>query len=141
MEHPVRVAFCKVFFWKNGGQFNDTGLPVFEDDVRGNCDRAWDCGVCTYLGEWIEWLASQGWEWGWECDRCLRLTLAKDRHEGVERHVQGFYQAGRRSDLSPSDPEYKWEGDPDLPALEGCTRCGEGTSFLQLVIRRRNESG
>lgn len=133
MEFPVRVAFCKVLFWKNGGRFSATGLPVLEDQIRGSCDRAYDCGECSYLNDWIYWLSSQGWAWGWECDKCLRETKLEDARSAVERHVQGFFQSGR-SGLGPGDPDF----DPDSPTISGCTRCGfRETSFLQLVIRRK----
>ena len=132
MDAPVRVAFCKVLFWKNGGQFTPTGLPIFKHRIRGRCSRAFDCGACSYLQEWIAYLASQGWSWGWECDKCLKETKKTDEANGLVRSVQGFYQAGRRSDRTPDDPDY----DPDRPGLEGCTTCGWETSFLQLVVRR-----
>jgi len=135
VEHPVRVAFCKILFWKNGGSFSPTGLPIFrstDERVQGRCTRAYDCGQCSYLQEWLVFLQQQGWAWGWECDACLRKTLEEDRKSNIERHVQGYYQAGRRWDRTPDDPEY----DPDRPGLEGCTRCGWESSFLQLVIRK-----
>lgn len=135
MEHPVRVAFCKILFGAMGGRFTLTGLPDFSDKEHvplGNCDRAYDCGVCQLLQNWLAYLASQGWTWGWECDACLKATERSDRDAGLQRQVQGYYQAGRKRDLSPDDPNY----DPDQPALEGCTRCGWESSFLQLVIRR-----
>jgi hypothetical protein len=135
MEHPVRVAFCKILFWKNGGQFSPTGLPVVNarEQVRGKCTRAYDCGQCSYLQEWIAFLQQQGWSFGWECDTCLKKTEVEDRKNGVERHVQGYYQAGRKYETQPED---QWNWDPDRPGLEGCTRCGWESSFLQLVIRR-----
>jgi hypothetical protein len=134
-----RPPFCKILFGKNGGKFTATGLPDFnredEDDwVRGCCTRAFDCGSCLFLQEWLAALQAQGWEFGWECDQCLRETLPLDRQNGVTRSVQGFYQAGRRAGLTPDDPDY----DPDMPGLEGCTRnCGWESSLLQLVLRKR----
>lgn len=132
MERPVRVAFCKILFWKYGGQFSSTGIPDLRAQVRGKCTRAYDCGQCSFLQEWLLHLQQQGWGWGWECDRCLRETEDLDRISNIERHVQGFYQAGRKWDRTPDDPDY----DPDRPGLEGCTRCTWESSFLQLVIRR-----
>lgn len=135
MEHPVRVAFCKILFWKNGGQFTATGLPDLSDRkrlVKGRCDKAWDCGQCTFLQEWLQLLQSQGWVWGWECDACLKATEKSDIEQNIQRLVQGFYQSGRKFTTPPDDPNF----DPDRPGLEGCTRCGWESSFLQLVIRR-----
>lgn len=131
-DSPVRVAFCKILFAKNGGRFTDTGLPITNEGARGQCDRAYDCISCVYLEEWVQLLANDGWEIGWECDACLKNTDEHDDMTGVERRVQGFYQAGRPPEDPPSSEDY----DPDRPALSGCTRCGWGTSFLQLVLRR-----
>jgi hypothetical protein len=132
---PVRVAFCKVMFGWNGGEFSETGLPLAsEEEVRALCDRAYDCGACTALGTWLASLAAQGWTWGWECDKCVKDSRSVDAARGVRRVPQALYQAGRRRDRLPGDPEY----DPDLPGLEGCTTCGWESSFLQLVLRKEN---
>jgi hypothetical protein len=133
MEHPVRTAFCKILFWKMGGAFGPTGLPIIQPGVRGKCNRAFDCGSCSHMHDWLSLLLQQGWTWGWECDKCLRETKDSDDAQNIERSVQGFYQAGRKGDLTEDDPEY----DPDRPGLEGCTRCGWESSFLQLVLRRQ----
>lgn len=129
---PVRVAFCKILFAKNGGRFTATGLPIVNEGARGYCDRAFDCIMCIYLQEWVQVLIQQGWQASWECDACLKATKGSDEAAGVERQVQGFYQAGRAADLQPTSSDY----DPDRPALDGCQRCGWETSFLQLVLRR-----
>lgn len=140
MEHPVRVAFCKILFWKNGGSFDVNGLPFKEwsldqkkQYVRSKCSTPFDCGQCPLLHEWLSYLHSQGWTWGWECDQCLKDTLKADQDAGVERSVQGYYQAGRKAGTTEEDI---WNFDSDKPALEGCTRCGWESSFLQLVLRR-----
>jgi hypothetical protein len=139
MEHPVRVSFCKILFGKNGGSFTETGLPILQpgeldDDtqVRGKCSRAYDCGSCSYMQEWLVSLQEKGWHVGWECDRCLRESRYSDAETGVTRQVQGFFQAGRKKDKTQDDPDF----DPDLPGLEGCTKCGWESSFLQLVLRK-----
>jgi hypothetical protein len=138
-DRPVRVAFCKILFWKYGGSFDPSGLPRKQwtgdqrrQFVRGKCSSPYDCGQCSFLQEWLTHLQQQGWGWGWECDKCLRETEDIDRSNNTDRHVQGFYQAGRKGDRTPDDPDY----DPDRPGLEGCTRCAWESSFLQLVIRR-----
>lgn len=133
MEHPIRVAFCQIFFGANGGQFTELGNPIFYstdemDDggapVRGKCDRPYDCGTCPYMGQWVEGLQAQGWIIGWECYHCLKLT------KETPRLLPGFYQTGRI-------PNPTLDDQPEL--LEGCTRCGWETSFLQLVLRKAGE--
>lgn len=142
MEHPVRVAFCPIYFGSNGGQFDSLGKPIFskrdEDGfpARGKCDRPFDCGTCPYLGQWVLNLQAQDWEIGWECEKCLKDTKKEDTDKNI-RFLPGFYQAGRSKDLKPEDSDY----DPDRPPLEGCTRCGWETSFLQLIIRMRKKGG
>jgi len=143
MEHPFRVAFCKVFFAKNGGTFTEYGLPIFsaadhseEYPARGYCDKAFDCGSCAYLQEWLWSLYDKGWEIGWECDQCLRDTIRQDFYDKTERKVEGFFQSGRPK-LPVDHPDYWHEHDEDSGGLEGCTRCGWGSSFLQLVLRKR----
>lgn len=134
MEHPNRVAFCKLLFAWNGGTFNERNMPVVSKDswVRGSCDRAFDCLECTVMLNWLDSLKKQGWAIGWECDFCLKETDAERHREDMQRSVEGFYQSGWRSRLAPDDPEF----DEDKQALEGCTRCGWETNFLQLVLRR-----
>lgn len=124
-----RLAFCKILWWKNGGAFTSSGLPLAGDEwTRGKCVKAYDCSECVFLQEWLHWLVQQGWTFGWECDACLRATLETDAQENIVRHTQGFYQEGRQPDPTESPLEH--------PALTGCTRCGWESAFLQLVIRR-----
>jgi hypothetical protein len=145
VEHPVRVAFCKILFAENGGRFTENGLPVSDEDIRGLCDIAWDCASCTYLNTWVELLNAEGWESGWECALCLQRTRKADASLGVERVLPGFYSAGKSAIISPDDSDF----DPDLPSLAGCTHicppdaehsesyvCGWQSSFLQLILRR-----
>lgn len=138
MEHPVQVAFCLIYFGANGGTFDELGRPIFKErdedgfPVRGKCDRPFDCGTCHHLGKWVLELQSQGWDIGWECYQCLKDTKKTDTEEN-QRFLPGHYQAGRKQDLKEEDQDY----DPDQPPLEGCTRCGWSTSFLQLVLRRK----
>jgi hypothetical protein len=106
----------------------DLGDEMF---VRSLCSRAWDCGRCSLMHEWVRGLATSGWAVGWECVGCLKDTRREDEENGG-RVLPGFYQAGRRFDRTPDDPEF----DKDRPALEGCTRCGWESSLLQLVLRR-----
>ena len=124
-----RLAFCKILWWKNGGAFSSNGLPVVgEEWTRGKCAKAYDCAECIFLHEWLAWLVAQGWAFSWECDACLRLTLKTDSEAGVVRHVQGFFQEGRKH--QSDDPIL------ERPVLEGCARCGWESSLLQLVIRK-----
>jgi hypothetical protein len=147
MGHPVRVAWCKILFGANGGRFTGWGMPIFANEimdvtddgyvqqmpVRGKCDRAFDCIECWALNDWLKILINDGWEHGWECDKCLRETQKPDRQNNIQRQVQGIYQAGRKKGTPPED---KWNFDDDFPLLEGCTRCGWQSSFLQLVLRK-----
>lgn len=141
MEHPVKVAACKILFGKNGGTFTELGNPIWEKDVKALCDKAWDCGHCPYLHEWVAYRIAEGYSISWECDLCLRQTEKPDKAAGTERIVTGYYQSGRKFQMDSDDPMF----DPDRPGLEGCTRvipetrevCGWESSFLQLVLRRR----
>ena len=136
MAHPVRLAFCPILFGKNGGQFDDKGLPVFatrqDKAVRGRCDEAFDCGTCPFLSEWVAVQVNNGWSVGWECQGCLKGSKKLDEVAGIKRILPGYYQAGRK----PYPPDHQ-DHDTDRPALEGCTVCGYESSFLQLVLRRR----
>jgi hypothetical protein len=122
MLHPERSAFCLLLFGSNGGQFDELGRPIFRGQL-GTCGRAFDCGTCPLMREWMLKLAQDGWEWGWECDQCLKNTFDTDHAREVERILPGYYQS--------SQPD-----DEDHPPIEGCTRCGWQTSFLQLILRR-----
>jgi hypothetical protein len=146
MEHPVKTAPCPLLFAANGGRFNQLGLPVFNTTALDpndpedayvaatNCDRAYDCGVCPLLIQWIDARIAEGWNIGWECTKCLNDSFTFERdNPDVERKLAGYYQAGRDPMLTPDDEDY----DPDRPPLTGCTSCGWGSSFLQLVLRRQ----
>lgn len=131
MEHPVRMAFCPILFAANGGTFDEKGLPIFNQQdkrtwVAGKCSKPHDCGECSLLHEWVNGLMAQGWTVGWECIHCLKETKA----EGDKRILPGFYQASRFRGA----PENYVEAEPKK-AIAGCTRCGWGSSFLQLVLR------
>jgi hypothetical protein len=128
MEDRPSIAFCKILFGHNGGTFTAKGLPRFGiDDVRGNCDRGFDCGECSLLHEWLKVMYAQGWAWSWECDRCLRETEKANDVGEDRRFAQGFYQSGGTTQ-GPSEIS--------APTLPGCTRCGWESSFLQLVLRK-----
>lgn len=134
MEHPVRVAFCPILFDVNGGKFTPNGLPIITDpdedgfSPRGLCDIAYDCGVCSYLNEFVAKHASLGWQVGWECPACLKAT--KD----FPRELPGYYQEGRDEDNPPELENFDNTNNDKTP-LKGCTRCGWQSSFLQLVFR------
>lgn len=147
MEHPLKTAACPLLFAASGGRFTPLGLPVVggvvvldTEDVDPDhnraasilCDEAYDCGTCPLLRQWVATEAQQGWSIGWECSNCLKETFRRERDDpALERKLPGFYQAGR--DVAPDHEDY----DPDNPPLAGCTRCGWGSSFLQLVLRRQ----
>lgn len=128
MTDSVRLAFCPLLFHHNGGTFKD-GKPVFGSDkrtyVRGRCDVAHDCGECTLLSAWVKSMEDHVIV-GWECSDCLRET--KD----LPRSLPGYFQASRYRDLITE----RVLVEPERP-LDGCTRCGKGTSFLQLVLRQK----
>lgn len=133
----VEPAFCPILFGFNGGRFTKNGLPIWEDEVRGLCYRATDCGECSYLNEWVKAQIAQGREIGYWCDQCL-----KDTETTINRKPFGFYQAGRAPDLQEDDEGF----DSDKPKLDGCTRvkpdgtrCGWQSSFLQLTVIFRSE--
>lgn len=134
MEHPVRSAFCPLYFRAHGGQFLITrpcsaetfvvrGTPIFRDGVLGTCDRPFDCGTCPLMSQWVVEMVAAGWAVGWECDQCLKDTLLEDKIQGVQRELPGFFQS-----CQPDDA--------DQPPIGGCTRCGWQTSFLQIILRR-----
>jgi hypothetical protein len=129
MGTPVRVAPCPLLFERNGGTFDERGRPILhdvEDDgyaARAKCDRAFDCGLCPLVADYVNGMAREGFRVGWECSDCLSVSYQYERNNPeVERILPGFYQAG-------------WKNDPETP-LEGCTSCRKESSFLQLVLRR-----
>lgn len=134
MSDAVRAGFCPLYFASNGGSFQQNGLPIFVDheDIRGNCDKPYDCIECSLLQEWVHALQADSWVPGWECEQCLKDTRLE------KRVLPGFYQTGRDPETDPfsSLPGYSNE-EISTPQLTGCTRCGWQTSFLQLVLRRR----
>lgn len=143
MDHPIRVAYCPILFEANGGAHKANGLPILrqvddDEDIvsrQGKCDTPYDCGVCHLLQEWIRPFVGK-WSVGWECDRCLKETCKDDRLSVRERILPGFYQSGRVPDENPHPGLPGFDNtDVDHPPLEGCTRCGWQTSFLQLVLR------
>lgn len=159
------IAKCPILFVSTGGQLDERGRPIYITARAANgqpvlvpagnpeavawCERAYDCGVCPHLHKFLNTKIAEGWAFGWECDRCLKVTKELDAGNGVERKVTGIYQAGRKFGISSESNDY----DPDAPGLEGCThihefddpevdkrageKCGWETSFLQLVLRRR----
>lgn len=131
MDHPVRVAWCNILFAVNGGQFTPRGLPIVgQEDVRGYCDRGFDCGSCPFLVQWINAQVAAGWSIGWECSYCLKGSGEQVREGRLV--ITGHYQAGRDPSLQSDHEDF----DPDQPGLSGCTHCGWQTSFLQLVLWR-----
>jgi hypothetical protein len=116
-EHDpiMKQAFCTLLFASNGGTFLPSGDPLFAPGVKGSCDEAYDCGRCPLMGQWLDQRAQEGSRIGWECVGCLNET------KGEGRSLPGFFQSG-------------WVDEPG--GLDGCTRCGFETSFLQLVLRR-----
>jgi hypothetical protein len=162
MSQPVKTAFCPLFFASNGGQFNSLGMPMFggrqmnyedgadtpdtEEDENGdivrlvdpfavasNCDRAFDCGTCHLIHQWVNGKISEGWAIGWECDDCLHEWKHARKHRpDLEWQLAGFYQSGVVPEVGPEDDDY----DPDKTICDGCTSCGRSSSFLQLILRR-----
>lgn len=154
MGSPIRSAFCSLFFAHNGGSFDANGKPIFSNEqievenletgesdyvdpvpVRGKCSTVFDCGRCPLLTEWVNDKLAAGWSVGWECQQCLSETWLSEQpsvNPSIERLVPGYYQAGSPLDTPKDSLAY----DEDRPQLEGCTRCGYATSFLQLIIRR-----
>lgn len=128
-------------------------MPLGNPEARLNCDRAYDCGVCTLLHRWLDAKVLEGYSFGWECDRCIKQTLKANVGNDIEFVITGYYQAGRKFNTDPESGDY----DPDVPGIEGCTHvhefddpevnkragesCGWETSFLQLVLRRRRTDG
>ncbi len=153
MEHPTaKIAACPIFWGAHGGSFTELGniSPDSEDD-RLLCGRAFDCGHCGFLHEWLTVQVAKGFSWTWECDACLRFSKRFDKDNGIRRVLTGYYQAGRKPTYDPNS----LDADPDSPGLEGCTHileadnpatgqiagqvCGWESSYLQLVLRIRDE--
>lgn len=150
MEHPVKTAPCPLYFRAQGGQFDRLGNPIvgraaiarYEIEALSSsesgaaalapllCDRAYDCGVCPLLHEWVAGEMTQGWSVDWDCWVCLKHNTAGKDGPEVEKRCTGFYQSGR-----PADE------DDDHPPLTGCTSCGQPRSILQLVLRRPRPGG
>lgn len=131
----MSLAFCKILFWRNGGEFTETGLPkVANKDayIRGRCGEPWDCNRCQLLHDWLRHLEQDRWAVSWECEHCIKQTEKLDAANNVERSLQGYYQAGRL----PASYDDLANYDEDRPTLPGCMRCGWQTSFLQLILRR-----
>jgi hypothetical protein len=113
MEHPVKVAFCPIYFGSNGGQFTPLGKPIFDQadpsdggiPIRGLCDRPYDCGTCPHMHQWVQIQQANGWTVGWECFGCLK---PKEK----DRVLPGFYHSGN------------------------CTKCNSEGIVLQLVLRK-----
>ncbi len=140
MSDAVRAAFCPLYFSSNGGSFKSNGLPIFADDedIRGNCDKPYDCAECSLLQDWLTALRANAWVPAWECEQCLKDVALEEKRSNVERVLPGFYQTGRdpETDPFPLMPAYV-NDEVATPMLSGCTRCGWQTSFLQLVLRRQ----
>lgn len=151
MEFPrSKVAPCAIFFGAHGGKFTVLGNVDPDEDDRLLCGKAFDCGHCGFLHQWLQVQVNNGFSCSWECDACLRFSKKFDEENGTRRILTGYYQAGRK----PVDDPNSLDGDPDNPGLEGCTHvleadnpatgqlsgqvCGWETSFLQLVLRRRD---
>jgi hypothetical protein len=122
--------YCKLYFHSNGGEFTDTGMPIFRKGVRALCRRPFDCYDCTLMQRWLEVLPADGWTPSWECTECLEKS--RRLPDNVARELQGFYQSGRPAP-GQGDP---LDTDEDRPSLIGCPVCGYPTFFLQLVLRR-----
>lgn len=152
MEDPHdKVAPCIIYFWAHGGQFNELGQPLRGQNDRLLCGRAYDCGHCNFLQEWIATRIREGFVATWECVRCIEVSKKFDMESQTQRLIHGIYQAGQRFDIDPESLEY----DVDQPGLTGCQHvyeadednveppkkageiCNHESSFLQLVLRRR----
>lgn len=124
MSDPTKAAACPLYFSAHGGQFDRRGNPIFNGiPIPAVCDRAFDCGTCSLMTQWVSSMVASGWVVGWECDKCLKETFLEDKGGGRGRIVPGFYHSGRRDD-------------PDNGGLTGCTRCGWESSFIQIILRR-----
>lgn len=141
MEYPTaQVAACLIYFGAHGGRFTPEGRPIKTDEDRLLCGRAFDCGSCPFLHQWLQEQIRQGFTPGWECVSCIhRATRYKDANE-YETFITGYYHSGVADD-------------PDHPGIVGCTHvlrednlktgqkagevCGYQSFLLQLVLRKR----
>lgn len=119
---PVMRAFCPLLFESNNQQ-------------RGKCNRAGDCGSCNLLWGYVKKMTDEGWKLSWECHECIKQTHRQNKAEklGVEFSLPGYYQGTK----------YDADGnvvDPDS-LFDGCYRCGFGTSLLQIIFRRGENIG
>jgi hypothetical protein len=119
VTHSIKTAFCPLYFSAHGGRFTEKGVPIFDENIPGLCDRAFDCGTCSLMTKMVSEVV--GWQLGWECDKCLKETFQEDKDGEVKRWLPGFFQSSE-----PDSKEYSG----------GCTRCGWHTSFLQIILRR-----
>jgi len=111
MQHPVKIAFCPIYFEANGGQYTDKGTPIFKEGLRGVCSDAFDCRDCPLMIRWSK-LRELHYRIGWECDKCLKDTFREDKKHKITRWLPAFYHSGI------------------------CTQCGYQRTFLQLILRR-----
>lgn len=126
MSEPTKTAFCPLYFSFHGGQFNERGMAVFDRvPIAGMCDRAFDCGTCALMSKWLNEMFDDGWDIGWECDKCLKQTYEPDKEAGIRRNLPGFFQSTQPDEQAPG-------------YIPGCTRCGWPGSFLQVILRRQH---
>lgn len=143
MSEPTE-EWCPIFYFVNGGEFNDKGHPTQISTTLGNCPVPWDCLKCEFLQQWLQNMRSYHWAIRWECVDCISESAKKDKESGIVRILPGFYQSGR----SAETPGYLLEqfpnfdnSDPDsgvTTLLEGCTSCHRQSSLLQVILRRKN---
>lgn len=151
MEDPHdKLAPCIIYFWAHGGRFNEYGQALRGENDRLLCGRAFDCGHCNFLQNWVAMRVQEGFIATWECVRCIEISKDSDAESGTRRLIHGIYQAGRSFETDPESLEY----DSDQPGIQGCQHiyefddygvepprragevCNHESSFLQLVMRR-----
>jgi hypothetical protein len=142
MSEPVE-AWCPVYYFFNGGAFNDKGAPIDVSNTLGNCPHPYDCHKCDLLDKWLNNMRSYHWAVTWECIGCISSSKKPNDLDNLKRIIPGFYQAGR-TDRSARRLLKQFPGfdnsDPDSPtAIPGCATCGEASSILQVVLRRHHE--
>lgn len=125
MEVPIKVAWCNLLFTSNGGRLTKRGVPIIrteEDEARGLCNRAWDCHQCSILQSFVSEQIAEGKEAHWECTKCAYTEVP-----GMLKAVPGYYTSFLAEVVEhPSNTDNR---DPT------CSRCGEETPHLQLVLR------